>query len=30
MTPFIAEIIGTFFLIVLGCGVNANVSLAKT
>ena len=30
MTPFIAEIIGTFFLILLGCGVNANVSLAKT
>ena len=30
MTPFIAEIIGTFLLIVLGCGVNANVSLNKT
>ena len=30
MTPFIAEIIGTFFLILLGCGVNANVSLKKT
>ena len=30
MTPFIAEIIGTFLLILLGCGVNANVSLAKT
>ena len=30
MTPFIAEIIGTFFLMLLGCGVNANVSLAKT
>lgn len=30
MTPFIAEIIGTFLLILLGCGANANVSLAKT
>lgn len=30
MTPFIAEIIGTFLLILLGCGVNANVSLTKT
>ncbi len=30
MSPFIAEIIGTFFLILLGCGVNANVSLEKT
>jgi len=30
MTPFIAEIIGTFLLILLGCGVNANVSLNKT
>ena len=30
MTPFIAEIIGTFFLMLLGCGVNANTSLAKT
>ena len=30
MTPFIAEIIGTFLLIFLGCGVNANVSLNKT
>lgn len=30
MTPFIAELIGTFLLILLGCGVNANVSLAKT
>jgi glycerol uptake facilitator protein len=30
MTPFIAEIIGTFLLLLLGCGVNANVSLAKT
>ncbi|GMN09897.1 MIP/aquaporin family protein [Croceitalea sp. MTPC9] len=30
MTPFVAEIIGTFLLILLGCGVNANVSLAKT
>ncbi|RDY59452.1 MIP/aquaporin family protein [Flagellimonas nanhaiensis] len=30
MTPFIAEVIGTFLLIFLGCGVNANVSLQKT
>ena len=30
MTPFIAEIVGTFLLMVLGCGVNANVSLQKT
>lgn len=30
MTPFIAEIVGTFLLILLGCGVNANVSLQKT
>ena len=30
MTPFIAEIIGTFLLIFLGCSVNANVSLNKT
>ena len=30
MTPFIAEIVGTFILILLGCGVNANVSLKKT
>ncbi|MEL6303781.1 MAG: MIP/aquaporin family protein [Bacteroidota bacterium] len=30
MTPFIAEIIGTFLLILLGCGVNANVSLKGT
>ena len=30
MTPFISEIIGTFLLMVLGCGVNANVSLQKT
>jgi len=30
MTPFIAELIGTFLLILLGCGVNANVSLNKT
>ena len=30
MTPFIAEIIGTFLLMFLGCGVNANVSLNKT
>ena len=30
MTPFVAEILGTFLLILLGCGVNANVSLDKT
>lgn len=30
MTPFIAEIIGTFFLILLGGGVVANVILNKT
>lgn len=30
MTPFVAEIVGTFLLILLGCGVNANVSLVKT
>ncbi|MEM1260010.1 MAG: MIP/aquaporin family protein [Bacteroidota bacterium] len=30
MTPFIAEIVGTFLLMFLGCGVNANVSLNKT
>jgi glycerol uptake facilitator protein len=30
MTPFIAEIIGTFLLILLGCGVNANVVLKDT
>ena len=30
MTPFIAEIVGTFLLILLGCGVNANVSLNNT
>lgn len=30
MTPFVAELIGTFLLILLGLGVNANVSLAKT
>lgn len=30
MTPFVAEILGTFLLILLGCGVNANVSLNKT
>ncbi|TXN38126.1 aquaporin family protein [Flagellimonas hymeniacidonis] len=30
MTPFIAEIVGTFLLILMGCGVNANVSLQKT
>lgn len=30
MTPFIAEIIGTFFLILLGCGVVANVVLSGT
>ena len=30
MTPFVAEIVGTFLLILLGCGVNANVSLKET
>ncbi|WP_420320516.1 MIP/aquaporin family protein [Flagellimonas sp.] len=30
MTPFIAEIVGTFLLILLGLGVNANVSLKNT
>ena len=30
MTPFISEIIGTFFLMLLGCGVNANVVLKDT
>lgn len=30
MTPFLAEIIGTFLLILLGCGTNANSSLNKT
>ena len=30
MTPFIAEIIGTFLLILLGCGVVANVVLKDT
>ena len=30
MTPFVAEIVGTFLLMFLGCGVNANVSLQKT
>src|SRR5690606_39253640 len=30
MTPFIAEFIGTFLLILLGCGVNGNVILQKT
>lgn len=30
MTPFIAEIIGTFLLVTLGCGTNANTSLKKT
>ena len=30
MTPFVAEIIGTFFLMLLGCGVNANVVLTGT
>ncbi|WP_117880180.1 MIP/aquaporin family protein [Aureibaculum luteum] len=30
MTPFVAEIIGTFFLILLGGGVVANVVLEKT
>lgn len=30
MTPFLAEFIGTFLLMLLGNGVNANVSLNKT
>jgi glycerol uptake facilitator protein len=30
MTPFIAEIIGTFLLIAMGCGVVANVALSQT
>lgn len=30
MTPFIAEIVGTFFLMILGLGVVANVVLEKT
>lgn len=30
MTPFIAEIIGTFLLITMGCGVVANVALNQT
>lgn len=30
MTPFISEIIGTFLLMLLGCGVNANVVLKDT
>ncbi len=30
MTPFVAEIIGTFLLILLGCGVNANALLKGT
>lgn len=30
MSPFISEIVGTFMLMVLGNGVNANVSLNKT
>ncbi len=30
MTPFIAEITGTFLLMLLGCGVNANVVLKDT
>ena len=30
MTPYVAEVIGTFLLMLLGCGVNANVVLAKT
>lgn len=30
MTPFVAEIVGTFLLMLMGCGVNANVSLQKT
>ncbi len=29
-STFVAEFIGTFILILLGCGVNANVSLEKT
>ena len=30
MDIFLAEVIGTGILIVIGCGVNANVSLART
>lgn len=30
MTPFFGELVGTFLLLVLGNGVNANVSLSKT
>src|SRR5690606_40052385 len=30
MTPFIAELLGTFLLILMGNGVNANVILKKT
>jgi glycerol uptake facilitator protein len=30
MNPFLAEFVGTFVLILLGCGVNASVSLSKT
>lgn len=30
MSPFIAEIVGTAFLMILGLGINANVSLTKT
>ncbi len=30
MTPFVAEIAGTFLLMLLGCGVNANVVLTGT
>ena len=30
MTPFIAELVGTFLLILMGCGANSNVILQKT
>lgn len=30
MTPFVAEVIGTFFLLLLGCGVVANAILEET
>nr|WP_299339877.1 MIP/aquaporin family protein [Allomuricauda sp.] len=30
MTPFVSEIVGTFLLMLMGCGVNANVVLQKT
>lgn len=30
MDPYLAEFVGTFLLILLGCGVNANVSLTQT